>query len=40
MMAYFAKRLLLGLVTIWFIASATFLACTPCRATPWQATKP
>jgi ABC-type dipeptide/oligopeptide/nickel transport system permease component len=24
MMAYFAKRLLLGLVTIWFIASATF----------------
>ena len=25
MMTYFAKRLLLGLVTIWFIASATFL---------------
>ena len=25
MLTYFGKRLLLGVVTIWFIASATFL---------------
>ena len=39
MMAYFAKRLLLGLVTIWFIASATFFGMHAVPGDPWAGDK-
>ena len=39
MMTYFAKRLLLGLVTIWFIASATFFGMHAVPGDPWAGDK-